>query len=316
MSLLEILMKDDEFAEIESDEITFETGLRNLCCDFTFAHVFGDEKCKDELISLLNAVLQNNPPIHKIKFLNPKIVKDIKGGKGVALDLQVESGNNIIDIEVQCKNAGNLIKRTRVYQGKQAKGDLKAGQTYDDLHDQITIWFTKYNATGNEYYLNEAKYMFLKTPKDKMKDANGGSRIVIVELKKIDLDEIMKEQSREFCAWMWMFKEPDKIPEEFLAIEEVKKAMGSVNFLSHDPKTRQQYDAWLKTKNAYINEMNFNMRKAEKRGIAIGEERGKAEGKAEEKKETARKLLAKGIDVADIAEVTGLSAKEIKALGK
>ncbi|MDR0556113.1 MAG: Rpn family recombination-promoting nuclease/putative transposase [Holosporaceae bacterium] len=314
-------MKDEEFAEIESDEITFETGLRNLCCDFTFAHVFGDEKCKDELISLLNAVLQNNPHIREIKFLNPRIIKDIKGGKGVALDIQVEADNSILlDIEMQCKNAGNLIKRTRVYQGKQAKGDLKAGQTYDDLHDQIIIWFTKYDATGNEYYLNEARPMFLATPKDAMKDAEAGTRTIIVELEKVDLNEVMKEQSREFCAWMWMFKEPDKIPEEFLAIEEVKKAMHSVNFLSHDPKTRQQYDAWLKTKNAYINEMNFNMRKAEKRGIAIGEERGKAEGKAEgialKARETALGALDMGLTVEQAAKLSGLSVEEVNSLKK
>ncbi|GHT90373.1 hypothetical protein FACS1894122_00410 [Alphaproteobacteria bacterium] len=46
------------------------------------------------------------------------------------------------------------------------------------------------------------------------------------------------------------------------------------------------------------------------------EEKCKAEGIAEKAKETALKLLSKGMDVADIAELIGLSAAQIKDLQK
>ncbi|MDR2681697.1 MAG: PD-(D/E)XK nuclease family transposase [Holosporaceae bacterium] len=49
-------------------------------------------------------------------------------------------------------------------------------------------------------------------------------------------------------------------------------------------------------------------------GIAIGEARGKEEGIAIEKRKTALKLLAKKMDIADIAEIIGLSIEEIKSL--
>ena len=46
------------------------------------------------------------------------------------------------------------------------------------------------------------------------------------------------------------------------------------------------------------------------KGITKGNAEGKAEGKAEGNIETARKMLAKGYNVADICELTGLKENE------
>ncbi|MNL47879.1 hypothetical protein D3C87_1706890 [compost metagenome] len=48
--------------------------------------------------------------------------------------------------------------------------------------------------------------------------------------------------------------------------------------------------------------------------MAKGMAEGKAEGEAEAKKEVARKLLALKVDLSVIAEASGLSEDEIKAL--
>jgi len=53
-------------------------------------------------------------------------------------------------------------------------------------------------------------------------------------------------------------------------------------------------------------------------GLAEGKLEGKAEGKAEGKvefaREMARKLLAKGLPIEDIADITGLSAQELSSI--
>ncbi len=41
--------------------------------------------------------------------------------------------------------------------------------------------------------------------------------------------------------------------------------------------------------------------------------KGLAEGRAEEKRETAKRLFAKGMSIADIADVTGLTPDELQA---
>lgn len=50
----------------------------------------------------------------------------------------------------------------------------------------------------------------------------------------------------------------------------------------------------------------------EERGVKIGEERGVKIGK----RETARKLIERGIDIDIIAEATGFSRKEIENLAE
>jgi predicted transposase/invertase (TIGR01784 family) len=49
-------------------------------------------------------------------------------------------------------------------------------------------------------------------------------------------------------------------------------------------------------------------------GLIAGEVKGKAEGKAEGKIEVVKNMLAKNMNPGLIAEVTGLSIEEIKAL--
>ena len=45
-----------------------------------------------------------------------------------------------------------------------------------------------------------------------------------------------------------------------------------------------------------------------------GMEEGRAEGRAEEKNNIARKMLANGLSIEQIASITGLTEKEIKEL--
>ena len=65
-----------------------------------------------------------------------------------------------------------------------------------------------------------------------------------------------------------------------------------------------------------INMLDYNasMMFAKKEGVAIGVEKGITLGKEEGILQTARKMKAKGLNIALIAEVTGLSEAEIECL--
>jgi predicted transposase/invertase (TIGR01784 family) len=92
----------------------------------------------------------------------------------------------------------------------------------------------------------------------------------------------------------------------FLKIKEINDAMETLKYISADPETRAIADLRQKT----INDRNSEMTVA----VEEAEARGKAEGKSEEKRETACKMLKKGVDLEDISEFTGLSVSEIKKL--
>jgi predicted transposase/invertase (TIGR01784 family) len=56
------------------------------------------------------------------------------------------------------------------------------------------------------------------------------------------------------------------------------------------------------------------MTTAMNKGIAKGREEGRAEGITEGRADVARNLKKKGMSISDIADVTGLTEEEIKAL--
>ncbi len=54
--------------------------------------------------------------------------------------------------------------------------------------------------------------------------------------------------------------------------------------------------------------------KGEKKGLKKGLKEGEQKGRLTEKQETARKMLAKGYDLAEIAELTNLSPADLATL--
>ena len=57
--------------------------LLNIQQDYIFKLVFGAERNKKVLISLLNAILKGDPQIRDIRILNPEIPKILRAGKSV-----------------------------------------------------------------------------------------------------------------------------------------------------------------------------------------------------------------------------------------
>ena len=59
--------------------------------DLIFKRIFGNEKGKVSLISLLNAILKDNLIVKDVKFLNTEIQNEDYESKGSRLDIEVET---------------------------------------------------------------------------------------------------------------------------------------------------------------------------------------------------------------------------------
>lgn len=73
----------------------------------------------------------------------------------------------------------------------------------------------------------------------------------------------------------------------------------------------QQYYNSLSYMGDYDNILNTAKEDAERIGLEKGLEKGRAEGRAEAQLEMARKMLAAGMSVEQIAEITGLAVKQL-----
>lgn len=85
-----------------------------------------------------------------------------------------------------------------------------------------------------------------------------------------------------------------------------KKLFDQAEIAKYDETERRRYYESQKEYWDYYSTMTTVMNK----GIAKGREEGRAEGRAD----VARNLKKKGMSVSDIADVTGLTEEEIKAL--
>jgi predicted transposase/invertase (TIGR01784 family) len=274
------------------------TGLLKPSSDFVFANLFGVEKHKRALICLLNAILKGKPHIKSITLLNPQHKKQRKDGKSATLDIEAVTDNKtIVNIEIQCERDGNLVNRAIYYQSRLMKDELDSGESYDFCPDIISIWLTDYHETSRKHHTHEAVYMFKATPLDGIEVAGEKTRIFIIELPKVDLKKASINDM--FSVWMFFLKNPELIPDEFITkIPEVQEALEELKVMSMNDEFRAAYNAHVKAQN------DRRSREAN----------AKAEGVAQEKKETALKLLSKGMETKDIAEVTGFSEQEIKNL--
>jgi predicted transposase/invertase (TIGR01784 family) len=286
------------------------SGLLKPSSDFVFANLFGAEKHKKVLVCLLNAILQGKPHIKKITLLNPQHKKQRKDGKSTTLDIEAETDDKtIVDIEIQCERDGNLVNRAVFHQSRIMKDELDSGQSYDSCPNIISIWLTDYHETTRKHHTHEAVYMFKANPFDDVEIASEKTRVFIIELPKINLKKASINDM--FSVWMFFLKNPELIPDEFVTkVPEVHEALEELKVMSMNDEFRRAYNAHIKAEN----DRRSREANAEARGIAEGEARGEARGELKNKRETALKLLGKGMDLEDVAEVTGLPIKEVESL--
>jgi predicted transposase/invertase (TIGR01784 family) len=90
----------------------------------------------------------------------------------------------------------------------------------------------------------------------------------------------------------------------------MKAAVSRLVHLSEDERARMLYEA---RELAMMDEM-ARIEGAKKEGIAKGEKQGLKRGERTKALDMARKMLKKGIDVYEVAEISGLSLDEVESL--
>jgi len=100
----------------------------------------------------------------------------------------------------------------------------------------------------------------------------------------------------------------------------MKKAVGVLKKLSSDERARLLYESREKARRDEISRLHgaraegeaIGRAEGEAIGMAKGEAIGRSEGRAEEKREMAKQMLARGMDIAVICELTGFSEDDIR----
>ena len=305
-----------------------ETTLLDIQSDYIFKRVFGIEKNKELLISLINSILKGNPQVTDLEIRNTEISKIFKNNLTIHLDIKAEiNPQEFVDIEIQVRNTGEIMERAVQYLAeiltvncrKLTKEERKAGQKQTYKYPKVIgIWIMGENVTDRKDAVNEASIAFPPTERDEYQIITDKLRIFFVELPKFHPKHVDRKNMLD--VWMTFLKNP--LSDEIQNVPEVQKALDTLKEISANEEEREIYNLRQQTEFGYISEKNVAVEKAHKAGKAEGEKIGIEKGekigieKGEKRKaiETAKKMLKKGLKVNDIVDFTGLSIAEIDAL--
>ena len=287
--------------------------------DVAFKKIFGSEHKPDTstglstriLISFLNAVLDltGDREIQTVQILNPYQTPRIAELKYTILDVKATDRRGVTFIvEMQVENMEALKKRFTYYIAKAYVSQIERGEDYPKLNQVIFIGVLDFTLFEGEDYLTRHLILNTSTHEQELKDLefnpSTGSGHCFIELPKFTKSEAELETDLE--KWVYFIKHAgdlEVIPEsaDFEAIQTAYEEAKRFNWSKEDLEVYEY-------RGIKIQDARGAVQLATKKGIKKGEHRKAAE--------IARNLLQLGLDVAQIAQATGLSSTEIADLAE
>ena len=296
-----------------------ETTLLDIQSDYIFKRVFGVEKNKKLLISLINSILKGNPTVTDLEIRNTEISKIVKNNLTIYLDIKAEiNPQEFVDIEIQVRNTGEIMERAVQYLAeiltlncrKLTNKEKEAGQRQTYKYPKVIgIWIMGENVTDRKDAVNEACVAFPPTERDKYQIITDKLRIFFVELQKFHPRHIDRKNMLD--VWMAFLKNP--LNDDIQDVPEVKEALDTLKEISADKDEREIYYLRQHTECGYISEKNVAVQKAKAEGEQLGAEKERKKAKLEQLR-IAKKLLKMGLSVDQVVHATNLSLKEVKKL--
>ena len=234
----------------------------------------------------------DNSEIDEDENLSVETQKTLKleaDAHGVRFDAFVESSKLWADIEMQTSDGLELDKRARYYHANIDLDFLEQGKRYEELKPSYVIFI----CTFDHFNMDEPVYFFRSWDVEKGLPLDDLSYTIVLNTK---------------CS-------PEKVPEALKSFYEYlndpKKNQASELTRMIDERVRKfNSDEWRKRYMTFEYILNEHKRES----FAEGEAAGLEKGAAKEKREIAKNMKVKNIPIADIVEITGLSAEEVEKL--
>ena len=283
--------------------------------DLTFKLVFAEHK--DLMMSLLNALLPlaEDAPITYIEYETPEMAPDWKDGKNSIVDVRCKDakGRHFL-VEMQMNWDEEFKKRVIMNASKAVMKQVGTAELYTLIQPvfSLNLLNAKMNGEAPEEFYHDYAILNVDHPECSLDYL----RFVFVELPKFQPRNIMEKKMA--VLWLRFLTEINEdtveAPAELLENEEISKALSIVEKSAMSEAQLYAYERFWDA----VNNEHVLMEGRYKEGRAEGLAEGRAEERAkarQEKLESARKLKAMNIlSIAQIADVTGLTADEIIVL--
>ena len=270
--------------------------------DLTFKKIFG--RHPDLLISLLNALLPlgSDEQIESVEYLPTELVPELYEHKNSIVDVlcrDIRGRQFCVEIQMEWSHAFKqrvLFNASKLYvtQAKQAEKykDLRPVYSHNLVNDifepEVKEYIHNYNIVHDKYSDKVIK----------------GLHFTFIELPKFTPHSI--PEKRMAILWLRFLTEisenTHKVPADMLANPEINKALEELEITAFTDAELRTYDKF------------WDAVRVEKTLQGDSYDEGLAEGKKQEKLDTAKRLLAMGLSAEQVAQGTGLTLDEVKAL--
>lgn len=278
-----------------------------------FNAIFGDEKNKAEVMTIINELLPEHRKVVEIDFMPTEQFGPVIGySKDFRYDFRCRDASGVVFIvELQKYYETAWFKRCVSYASRAYDRQNKSGEDYDVppvyliglmgvpiMHPDKEYWKDKYIS---EYTFRE------KDCHDLLEET---IVIIFAELTKFDKseEECLTRQDR----MLYLLKNSGKlrVPPAWSEQENYTELLNACHIDDFSEEKRKKYDSDMYDEKRRKGEMKAAIEMGMAEGLAAGRE----EGREEEKRNNALKFKQLGVAIETISQATGLSVEEIEAL--
>ena len=285
----------------------------NLMVDWSFKRVFGTEVNKDILIEFLKVVFPQFA-ITDITYIPTEQLGIMEDDRKAIFDVlcKTEDDKTFL-VEMQRGAQKHFFERALYYtsfpimkQGKKAiaKEEEGAGPWDFSLDGVFFLGILDFEYEQDE--MTEHRYQLLE--RKTFKQMTDKLEFVFVEVAKFNKSE--DELETDLDKWLYLLKNMSTLLERPAALRDrvFGRLFDVAEYARLDDEERKNYVEAMNTARDTYNQIAY--------AHETGHKEGREEGREEKAYEIARKMIAKGLDVDTIAELTGLTKDEILTLEK
>ncbi|MFN8486672.1 MAG: Rpn family recombination-promoting nuclease/putative transposase [Caldilineaceae bacterium] len=299
--------------------MTGTEGRTLVSFDWAMKHLLRDKANFDVLEGFLSALLEEE--IRVAALLESEANQANATDKFNRVDLLVQdAAGTVFIIEVQYSYATHYLKRLLFGTAKLITEQMEAGDEYSHIKKVISISLLYFllgeaDETNDYVYHGTTQFTGLHSGKSLAvrQDTLQKEKQTVTTLRQprtlrrekqnifpeyylIEVERFPDVVKNALDEWIYFFKHSE-IPAEFRA-KNIQVAREKLNLMKMSEEEKRAYERFWLARASYQDEIQSAEQK----------------GRAAERAETARKMKAKGLDLALIAEISGLSESEILAL--
>ena len=300
---------------VETDKLGMARFI-NPFTDWGFKRIFGQEMSKDLLMNFLNELLRGEHVIRDLTFMDKELLADTKDARSCIYDIYCETdrGERII-VEMQNAYQKYFGDRTLFYAAKSIVRQGERGSWDYALAPVYVVCFMNFTAAENT--LRKMRTDVMLMDKDSGTVFSQSLRMIYLSLPLFT--KAAEECVNDFERWIYILKNMENLETmPFEVNEEIFERLARIaDVTTLTSKERDKYEASMKVlrdnyavQQGMLSQLNEGIKEGFEKGMKQGWEKGMEKGM----EKTAMRMLAKGLSVSLISEMTGLSEGDVRNL--